>query len=148
MTSAHLRLVVGQQCPTLRCAHLTCLMFAPQDTHRFLDSISDVQDPLDGALGGLGCRVTDPQTLARPVYRAQSSPPPCPLARRVHCTKRPPPPFQLARAPHRAPPHAHPPSPPPTSRRVHRTKHGSDSETFDTEGRFVPQKFEEVGPSG
>eukprot|EP00877_Chromochloris_zofingiensis_P013611 jgi/Chrzof1/8503/Cz03g13150.t1 len=27
---------------------------------------------------------------------------------------------------------------------VHRTKHGSDTEVYDTEGRFVPEKFEEL----
>lgn len=30
------------------------------------------------------------------------------------------------------------------TQRMHRTKHGSDSEVFDTEGRFVPEKFEEI----
>ena len=28
--------------------------------------------------------------------------------------------------------------------RMHRTKHGSDAGVYDTEGRFVPQKFEDM----
>jgi peroxygenase len=28
--------------------------------------------------------------------------------------------------------------------RMHRTKHGSDAEVYDTEGRYQPAKFEEI----